>query len=130
MEVIRELLRYSICCLYMTFCHKIIHVIYIILVSVVACVSFLLMLLWYLLLPDKMFMQGLKTAILHFTILFLDSVKDILRKKLMMPRILFLTVYTKIIVEFSSRCNTILDQRYVNPRNICQIIFSSFYVSF
>ena len=36
----------------------------------------------------------------------------------MMPRILFLTVYTKIIVECPLAATQFLDQRYVNPRNV------------
>ena len=41
----------------------------------------------------------------------------------MMPRILFLTVYTKIIVECPLAATQFLDQRYVNPKNMPYLFF-------
>ena len=47
----------------------------------------------------------------------------------MMPRILFLTVYTKIMVVCPLGATQFLEQRYVNPRNVPNY-FPPFYVSF
>ena len=63
------------------------------------------------------------------TNLFLDSIKDMLRKKLMMTGILFLTEFTKIIAKSPFAATQFLDQSYVNPRNVSNLLFLSLYLS-